>query len=165
MALALKSTMENFLSGQILRLQDKFRVGEVISVSQYDKGVVEQLSPLDVTLRREDNTVVTVPNTKFNSDEVINLSRTPYRLFKTELELPLSKLQCLPTVVESIHSQLVQIPGVESSERSVFVAASGTFFLFSTFSMYENSYISRYIIYLVIFYYMIYSSPNLIFYF
>eukprot|EP01041_Mallomonas_annulata_P012333 gene12333-25948_t len=124
-ALAFKNTAENFLSGQILRLEDKFRIGEIISVQKGEQGVVESLSLLDTSLRREDNSVVTIPNHVFTNNEVINWSRTPFRLFKTTLGLPLEQLPNLPFVVESIRQKLGDIRGVETIDRSLFVAASG----------------------------------------
>ena len=42
------------------------------------------------TIRREDNSVVVVPNQVFSKGEIINWSRTPYRLFKTSVAVKMT---------------------------------------------------------------------------
>ena len=47
------------------------------------------------TIRREDNSVVVVPNQVFSKGEIINWSRTPYRLFKTTVSVKMTDCSML----------------------------------------------------------------------
>ena len=171
--LALRSTMENVISGLLLKLEDKIRVGEIITVpgdgkksgthtalllkfyignitrnnyfyvifeyhimgmqldwhvyfllcvsvivsslfphvfellipqsdlpnipmvSGCEEGVVEEVNYIATTIRREDNSVVVVPNQVFSKGEIINWSRTPYRLFKTNVAVKMTDCSLL----------------------------------------------------------------------
>jgi len=73
---ALRPLCENAVGGLLLRLQDKFRVGETISLRGGDvEGSVEEITPLNTRIRREDNSYVSVPNKVFMECELVNWSR------------------------------------------------------------------------------------------
>jgi small-conductance mechanosensitive channel len=125
--IALKETMENMLGGILIRFNDKFRVGDSITLGGKTKeqGKVAEITYLATTLLLEDNSEVSVPNKIFTTGEVINWSRTNYRLFKTTVLIPIRNLQSLPTVVNSIRHGLESMPEVEKEARDVKVAATG----------------------------------------
>ena len=83
--LALRSTFENLVGGLLLKLNDKFRVGEVITIPSTkgkgaeEEGEVEEVSYISTSIRRKDNSIVAVPNQVFTAGELINWSRTPFR--------------------------------------------------------------------------------------
>ena len=60
-----------------------------------EEGVVEEINYIATTIRREDNSVVVVPNQVFSKGEIINWSRTPYRLFKTSVSVKMSDCNIL----------------------------------------------------------------------
>ena len=123
---ALRPVGENLLGGLLLRLQDKFRLGDSIAVEQKAlEGVVESISPLQTRLRKDDNSITTVPNKVFMELEVVNWSRAPYRLFFTTVEISRKQLQELPTVLRKIEEKLMNCSMVENIEREVLVAATG----------------------------------------
>jgi len=135
--LAMRSTFENVVGGLLLKLQDKFRVGEVITVPELGKkggssnksgneeGTVEELNYVTTTIRRGDNSLVAVPNHVFTHGEIINWSRTPYRLLRTQITLGTDELAALPKAIQGIKESLTQTEGVETKQRSVVVAATG----------------------------------------
>jgi len=130
--LALRSTFENVVGGLLLKLQDKFRVGETITLpddkkkgSRGDEGCVESVGYVTTMLRKQDNSLVAVPNSIFTQGEIINWSRTPYRLFQTAITLPIEQLPLLPETINRVKTRLTKEEGVESIERDVIVAASG----------------------------------------
>ena len=67
-------------------------------VHQYkstEEGIVEEVTYIATTIRREDNSVVVVPNQVFSKGEIINWSRTPFRLFKTSVQVKMSDCNIL----------------------------------------------------------------------
>ena len=131
--LALRSSMENFVGGILLKFQDKFRVGEKISVSltkneavdKLDLGTAEEINLLYTRIRRDDDSYANVPNAQFIQGEVINWSRTPYRLFTTSIAVNEKNLTLLPKIIEQIHQELQNDPGVETQQRELIIAANG----------------------------------------
>ena len=124
-ALAFKVSMENIISGLLLRTRDIFRIGDTISASNGKKGVVELVDFFSTSIRREDNSIVSIPNKDLISNEVVNWSRTPFRLFHTTLELSLADISKLSVLMESIETQLKSIEGIEREQRPVYLAATG----------------------------------------
>lgn len=122
--LALRGTMENLISGIILKIEDKYRVGEEVAINK-ESGVIEEITYLDTKVRKNDNSIITLPNHKFLAGDVLNWSRTPYRSFETKVKLPLASLNSLPAFVHNLKEKLRVMPGVESSERDIVISASG----------------------------------------
>ena len=87
--------------------------------------MVESLGYLETRVRRDDNSIMVIPNHSFTTGEVVNWSRTPYKLFKTIVTLPMSALGTLPKTVESIRKELTALEGVEKEERDLEVSATG----------------------------------------
>jgi len=53
------------------------------------------------------------------------MNRTPFRLFRSVVEMPRSQLSLLPNVLARIEQELTKCEVVESQQRDVLVAASG----------------------------------------
>lgn len=124
--LAMRSSMENLIGGLLLKFQDKFRVGEKISLPAGNgDGVVEEISYLSTKIRKDDDSYITVPNAKFTQGEVINWSRTPFRLFKTNIVVKESNIKLLPQIIEAIRHSLCDDPAVEAKQRDLIVSATG----------------------------------------
>lgn len=103
-------------------------MGEKISLaSNRDNGesTVQAVNYLTTKLRLEDDSYVTIPNSAFITGEVINWSRTPYRLFKTALTVSERDIALLPTIIQSVRHVLLLDEGIESKERDLIVAATG----------------------------------------
>ena len=121
--LALRDTMENVIGGLMLKFEDKLRVGEVISIPKNNKakndeeGVVEDISYIATTLRREDNSVVVVPNQVFSKGEIINWSRTPFRQFKTSVLIKIADYGILGQIIALVKAEISKVEGVELRER------------------------------------------------
>ena len=121
--LALRDTMENVIGGLMLKFEDKLRVGETISIPKGNKGkndeegVVEDISYIATTLRREDNSVVVVPNQVFSKGEIINWSRTPFRQFKTSVLIKIGDYGILGQIISLVKAEIGKVEGVELSER------------------------------------------------
>lgn len=122
--LSLKSTFENFSGGILLKLQDKFRVRDVITIKGGEEGVVRYINYLTTTIRRSDNSVAVIPNHVFTQGELINWSRTPYRRFRTKTSLPVGQIHELPNLIEGIKTALATIPEIETKKRDLLVYAT-----------------------------------------
>ena len=76
-------------------------------------------------LRRNDNCIAIVPNARLIKEDIINWSRTKFRLFKTSLSVPLTELNTLPTLINDIRNKLSSLTYIERDQRSIMVSASG----------------------------------------
>lgn len=128
LVLALRSVFENLVGGIMLKLQDKFRVGERIATTTGDEhtGFVVDIGAFATTIRRIDNSQVAIPNSVFMHDRLINWSRTPYRLFKTKVCIGMAKIDALEDILERIRARVECVEGLVSpNERPLVVQASG----------------------------------------
>lgn len=128
--MALRPLCENLVGGFLLRLQDKFREGDNISFGALGnanevEGEVDSITYLHTRLRKDDNSITVVPNKVFMDSELVNWSRTPFRLFTTSVELPRRHRDKLETVLREIETRLSACDKVEVVEREVLVAATG----------------------------------------
>lgn len=124
--LALRSTMENAVGGVLLKLQDKLRVGEKINIpGTKEEGEVEAINYLFTKLRLDDDSVIDLPNAQFIQGEVVNWSRTPFRVFRSTVRIKRHEIERLAALVEALRAELAALEGVESEERELIVAATG----------------------------------------
>ena len=133
--LALRTTFENVIGGLLLKLQDKFRVGEIISIPNAkkdtvniksdDRCLVEKVGYVFCKLRKDDNSLLQVSNHIFSQGEVINWSRTPFRRFQTNLIVSLDDMKQLNHLISNIRLKLSQLNKVETVRRNLIVAATG----------------------------------------
>ena len=126
LVLALRSTVENVIGGILLKVEDKFRIGELITIPKsVDRGIVEDISYSETKMRLPDDSTVIVPNQTFTKTEIINWSRTPYRLFKTTVVISMADLKELPELIIDIENRVRKVNGVEIDKRDLLVSAGG----------------------------------------
>ena len=129
--LALKSTVENVVGGLTLRLQDKCRVGDKIALVEGQKsgqqGYIMSMNYLYTKIRLLDNSIVDVPNHTFIQKTLVNWSRTPFRVFDTEVTLSRNQFANVKSIVGKLKHDLSLIPGVEAQQRDIIVSAKGFF--------------------------------------
>ena len=126
--------MENIVGGILLKLQDKFHVGDRISVPAIKKdnmyisngdGIVEEIHYVTTKLRCADDSVMIIPNALFIQGQVVNWSRTPYRLFTTTITLKYKDIGLLPFLIERLKTVLAKDEGIEEEKRDLIVSATG----------------------------------------
>lgn len=130
--------MENIVGGLLLKFQDKFHVGDRISIPSLAKqgsgisgdrdgdGIVEEIHYITTKLRCVDNdSIMIIPNALFISGHIINWSRTSYRLFTTMITVKSQYLPHLLTLIEALRDALSHHPSIEDSKRDVKVTAIG----------------------------------------
>ena len=86
---------------------------------------MEEISYTNTLLRRNDNCIAIVPNARLIKEDIINWSRTKYRLFKTSYAVPLTELNSLPKLINDIRNKLSSLTYIEQDQRHIMVSASG----------------------------------------
>ena len=133
--LALRSSFENVVGGLLLKIQDKFRVGEKITIPRFgagastgkasETGFAEEITLMSTNVRRMDNTLVAIPNHAFTQGEIINWSRTPYRIFAMDFTVEMEHADALLSIIACVKKRLSEIEGVASPyKRDVIVEAN-----------------------------------------
>ncbi|PWH13453.1 MAG: hypothetical protein DDG60_10265 [Anaerolineae bacterium] len=82
---ALQDVMKNFAAGVLLLLQKPFRVGDSISVANFD-GTVTAIDLRSTEIRTFDGRIVILPNADVLNHAIINFTRSVHR----RIELPFS---------------------------------------------------------------------------
>ena len=129
--LALRATVENIVGGILLQIQDKFRVGEKIATSSSkdfnaESGWVESIGQFCTIVRREDNSRVTIPNSVFMHGELINWSRTPYRLFENSVVIKAKNMEKVQMAIDNIRIRIKTVEGLAeiTTENPLLVEAN-----------------------------------------
>tara|TARA_Y100000590_G_scaffold274975_1_gene308751 strand:- start:298 stop:1437 length:1140 start_codon:yes stop_codon:yes gene_type:complete len=78
-ALGAQDLFKNLISGIMILMERRFKIGDVINVSGEAEGTVEQIGFRSTLIRKFDSNAVTVPNFKFAEQSVTNLSRRIHR--------------------------------------------------------------------------------------
>lgn len=81
---ALQDVMKNFAAGIVLLLQQPFRVGEAISVANYD-GTIFGIDLRATEMKTFDGRVVTLPNATVLTNAIVNYTRA----YRRRVDLPL----------------------------------------------------------------------------
>jgi MscS family membrane protein len=85
-ALAVRPTLENVISGLTLFADKPVRVGDFCRYGN-DIGTVEQIGLRSTRIRSLERSIVSIPNTEFSQLQLDNFSLRDLRLFKTVLQL------------------------------------------------------------------------------
>lgn len=125
LGLALKSPLENMLSGIITILVAPFRIGDEIEVSGF-AGKVETISIHDTIIRTFDGKRVAIPNVDIYLNPILN--QTAYPLRRYDVTVGIHYNDDLPKAVRIAHETLDSIEGVRNvPEPQVLVTALNEF--------------------------------------
>ena len=130
---ALQPWLRNMIGGIFIFTDRKFFINDTIRVVGIE-GVVHAVTLRHTTLRREDNSLVTVPNSRILEQPVANYSKRETRLLEIRLKVrpdtPASKLRQLvrelERVLQGLHRTLTSHPK-NPLEGDFFVALAGMF--------------------------------------
>ncbi|HZY65417.1 MAG TPA: mechanosensitive ion channel family protein [Rubrobacteraceae bacterium] len=114
--LALKSPLENMISGIITILVAPFRIGDEIEVSGYT-GKVEDISIHDTILRTFDGKRVAIPNIDVYLNAVVNQTAHPIRRYDVTVGVHYN--DDLPKAVEIARESLNSTEGVRETPEPV----------------------------------------------
>ncbi|MBU93442.1 MAG: hypothetical protein CL723_02490 [Chloroflexi bacterium] len=79
MALGAQDLFKNLISGIMILMERRFKVGDVIQVTGEAEGIVEQIGFRSTMIRQFDSNLVMVPNFKFSEQSVTNFTRRKNR--------------------------------------------------------------------------------------
>ena len=117
-ALAAQRTMENVIGAATLYAARPVRPGDFCKFGDL-KGTVEEIGLRSVTLRTMDRTLVSIPNAKFSSDQVENISvRDRIRYFK-QLQLQMSTANQLRVILGELRTMFNAHPKVQQDTVSI----------------------------------------------
>ncbi|VVB66403.1 Mechanosensitive ion channel [Candidatus Gugararchaeum adminiculabundum] len=86
---ASRDLVEDFIIRLIFLATPSVNIGDYIETGEI-KGRVQEFGPLFTVIKRDDNTIVCLPNKKLASSHVINYSKSPHLKLQDSLELPVS---------------------------------------------------------------------------
>jgi small-conductance mechanosensitive channel len=108
----LQSILHNFISGVILLLEKKLRVGDIIELDSKEKGKVEEINVRTTVIRTPENGEIIIPNSEITSKKFINWTlQTPHRKLSIPFQVSIeeSKDKVFQVVLEEIKKLTLSI--------------------------------------------------------
>jgi small conductance mechanosensitive channel len=111
-ALASQQAFSNIISGIFIVVSKPFRVGDYIELSPLHKGVVEDITLRHTVIRDIQNSRIIVPNSKINSDTIVNYHLNDQRKkekieFVIDIESDIDKAISILTDVIKTHESFI----------------------------------------------------------
>tara|TARA_B100000989_G_scaffold296522_1_gene279933 strand:- start:2815 stop:3906 length:1092 start_codon:yes stop_codon:yes gene_type:complete len=78
-ALGAQDLFKNLISGVLVLVEKRFKVGDTIHVDNIIEGVVEKIGFRSTAIRKFDKSLCTIPNFQFAENAVTNISQITYR--------------------------------------------------------------------------------------
>ena len=79
LALGAQDLFKNLISGLLILVEKKFTIGDVINISNFGEGTVENIGFRSTTIRKFDSVPLTIPNYLLSDTAISNYSRRKYR--------------------------------------------------------------------------------------
>lgn len=86
-AILTKDYVNNIINGLIIMFTDQFSLGDTIKIGE-TTGVIEDITLLNVVIKKEDGYKTIIPNNLVLGVQVTNLSRLDHRKVDFQMELP-----------------------------------------------------------------------------
>mgnify|MGYP004661006077 CR=1 FL=1 len=111
LSLALQSALSDFAGGMMIIATEPFEVGDYVEIDGVG-GIVRSITIVNTCLVTPDSKVVTVPNSRVSSANVINFSRNPERRldlnFMVVYGSPVEKVKQILTDVAQSHTAVLR---------------------------------------------------------
>jgi MscS family membrane protein len=118
-ALAVRPTLENIIGGLTLFADKPVRIGEFCRFGN-DEGTVEEIGLRSTRIRKQDDTLVSLPNADFSQRELTNYTRRRLRLYQTTLGLRYETTsEQLRFVIANLREMLLAHPKVSPEKLHV----------------------------------------------
>ena len=75
-ALGAQDLFKNLISGVLVLVEKRFKIGDWIYVENVIEGIVERIGFRSTVIRKFDKSIATIPNSSFAENAVINISET-----------------------------------------------------------------------------------------
>jgi len=86
-ALGAQDLFKNLISGILVLVEKRFKIGDWIAVEGIIEGVVEKIGFRSTTIRKFDKSLAIIPNFQFAENAVVNVSETSYWLISWIISL------------------------------------------------------------------------------
>ncbi len=121
LSLAAKDTAANFFSFAAIVSDNPFQVGDYISTQGFD-GTVEHVGVRTTRIRKLDQSLVIMPNSKLTDNAVVNWSRLSKRRLDFTVQMTYgTKLSQLRRLIAEIKAMLMTRPLVEKNSITVYM--------------------------------------------
>ena len=77
-ALGAKDLFKNLISGILVLVEKRFKIGDWIFVEGVIEGIVERIGFRSTVIRKFDKSIATIPNSSFAENAVVNISETTH---------------------------------------------------------------------------------------
>ena len=77
-ALGAQDLFKNLISGVLVLVEKRFKIGDWIYVEGITEGIVERIGFRSTVIRKFDKSIATIPNSSFAENAVVNISETTY---------------------------------------------------------------------------------------
>uniref|UniRef100_A0A7N0TWD6 Mechanosensitive ion channel MscS domain-containing protein n=1 Tax=Kalanchoe fedtschenkoi TaxID=63787 RepID=A0A7N0TWD6_KALFE len=110
-AFASRDVLGNFLSGLSMQLTQPFSIGDTIKAGSVE-GQVMDMGLTNTLLLSAEKFPITVPNSMFSSQVIVNKSRAQWRAMVTKIPMQVDNLNKIPEIANAIKSMLKSNPDV-----------------------------------------------------
>uniref|UniRef100_A0A0E0KUA3 Mechanosensitive ion channel MscS domain-containing protein n=1 Tax=Oryza punctata TaxID=4537 RepID=A0A0E0KUA3_ORYPU len=116
-AFAARDVLGNMLSGFSLQFSSPFKAGEYIKAGSIEGKVIE-IGLTSTELMNPEQLPVTVPNSLFSSQVIVNRSRAKWRSNVTKIPIRIEDIEKVPAISEEIKVMLRSNPKVVSDSEA-----------------------------------------------
>lgn len=144
-ALAARSTLENFLGTLNLFADRPVRVGDLCSYGEDSTGLlrigtIEEIGLRSTSIRGLDRTITTIPNAEFSNTQIINLSKRNHMLLKMKIGLRLdTTTDQLQVVLTRLREMLLAHPRITEDPARVRAIGIGKYSIDLEIHSYVNT--------------------------
>jgi MscS family membrane protein len=86
-ALGAQDLFKNLISGILVLVEKRFKIGDWIYVENIIEGIVERIGFRSTVVRKFDKSIATIPNSSFAENAVINISETTHWIISWTITL------------------------------------------------------------------------------
>lgn len=124
-ALAAKDTLANFFGSVMIFIDKPFQIGDWVAIDGCE-GIVEEVGFRTTRLRAFDNSLVTVPNSKFTEQRIVNFGARRYRRHSTTLNLTYDTTpEQMESFVQGIRALVLARPDTRKDAIEIHMASFG----------------------------------------
>ena len=94
-ALGAQDLFKNLISGILVLVEKRFKIGDWILVEDIIEGIVEKIGFRSTVIRKFDKSIAIIPNFQFAENAVINISQTTNWIISWLINLQIALLICI----------------------------------------------------------------------
>ena len=122
-ALGAQDLFKNLISGILIILEKRFKIGDIIELPNHATGAVEHIGFRSTLIRQFDTTLISIPNYIFSESAIINFTNRKYRRIKWIIGLTYeTSINQLKNICNEIESYIISSENfIVSDDYNLFV--------------------------------------------